>query len=101
MRYINLSVQQSDIKIKKELNFNQVPLTCGSVNDISCRFTFSKEWNDYLLLRDHLNADEAAAQRYADLKRESAQKYPDDRNAYTDSKSSLIAALLAQASAAD
>lgn len=61
----------------------------------------SKEWNDYLLLRDHLNADEAAAQRYADLKRESAQKYPDDRNAYTDSKSSLIAALLAQASAAD
>lgn len=47
MRYINLSVQQSDIKIKKELNFNQVPLTCGSVNDISCRFTFSKEWNDY------------------------------------------------------
>ncbi len=47
MRYINLSVQQSDIKIKKELNFNQVPLTCGSVNDISCRFAFSKEWNDY------------------------------------------------------
>lgn len=47
MRYINLSVQQSDIKIKKELNFNQVPLTCGSVNDISCRFSFSKEWNDY------------------------------------------------------
>ncbi len=47
MRYINLSVQQSDIKIKKELNFNQVPLTCGSVNDIACRFAFSKEWNDY------------------------------------------------------
>ncbi len=47
MRYINLTIQQSDIKIKKELNFNQVPLTCGSVNDISCRFAFSKEWNDY------------------------------------------------------
>jgi hypothetical protein len=47
MRYINLSVQQSDIKIKKELNFNEVPLTCGSVNDIACRFAFSKEWNSY------------------------------------------------------
>ena len=47
MRYINISVQQSDIKIKKELNFNQVPLTCGSVNDIACRFAFSKEWDEY------------------------------------------------------
>ncbi len=47
MRYINLTVQQSDIKIKKELNFNEVPLTCGSVNDIACRFAFSKEWTSY------------------------------------------------------
>ncbi len=47
MRYINVSVHDSDITIKKALNINKVPLTSGSVNDIACRFSFSSAWNDF------------------------------------------------------
>ena len=47
MRYINVSVHDSDITIKKALNINKVPLTSGSVNDIACRFSFSSTWNDF------------------------------------------------------
>ena len=47
MRYINVSVHDSDITIKKALNINKVPLTSGSINDIACRFSFSSAWDDY------------------------------------------------------
>lgn len=58
----------------------------------------SKEWNNYIRFRDYLNANEKAARRYAALKKELAQKYPNDRNAYTEAKSELIAELLEEAS---
>lgn len=47
MRYLHLTVRQSDVIIKKGLNLNPVPITCGSVNDIACRFEFSSDWADY------------------------------------------------------
>lgn len=58
----------------------------------------SKEWNNYLNFRDYLNAHESAAQRYGALKKELSQRYPDDRAAYTEGKSGLIAELLSEAS---
>lgn len=57
----------------------------------------SKEWNDYINFRDYLNTHENAARRYAELKQELAQKYPNDRTAYTDGKSELISELLTNA----
>lgn len=57
----------------------------------------SEEWKNYISFRDHLNSDEGAARRYADLKRELAGKYPDDRIAYTDGKAELICSLIAEA----
>ncbi|MBQ3264418.1 MAG: GrpB family protein [Ruminococcus sp.] len=57
----------------------------------------SKEWNDYINFRDYLNTHEHSALRYAALKRELAQKYPNDRTAYTEGKSELIAELLTHA----
>ena len=57
----------------------------------------SKEWTDYVNFTDYLNADAAAAEKYAALKRELAEKYPNDRVAYTEGKSELISCLLTDA----
>ena len=45
---------------------------------------------EHLLFRDYLRADAAARLAYAELKRDLAQRYPDDRLAYTDAKSAFI-----------
>ena len=57
----------------------------------------SKEWNDYIRFRDYLKTHEDVAHQYAALKRELAEKYPKDRNAYTDGKAALISVLLSEA----
>jgi GrpB-like predicted nucleotidyltransferase (UPF0157 family) len=44
----------------------------------------------HLLFRDYLRAHPAARDAYAELKRELAQRYPNDRLAYTDAKSAFI-----------
>lgn len=45
---------------------------------------------DHLLFRDYMRAHPAARDAYADLKRELASSYADDRLAYTDAKSAFI-----------
>lgn len=57
----------------------------------------SAEWENYLNFSDYLNANAAAAERYAALKKALAKQYPNDRTAYTDGKSELINALLEEA----
>lgn len=49
---------------------------------------------DRLRFRDHLRANPAVAQRYEALKRELAQRHPNDRAAYTLEKSAFIRACL-------
>ena len=58
----------------------------------------SKEWNDYICFRDYLNTHEDAAWRYAELKQELAQKFPNDRTAYTEGKAEWVSELLSEAS---
>ena len=48
----------------------------------------------HLTLRDALRADPQAAAAYAALKRELAERYRDDRDAYAEGKSAFITALL-------
>jgi GrpB-like predicted nucleotidyltransferase (UPF0157 family) len=49
------------------------------------------------LLRDFLRANPARAAEYAALKRALAVRHREDREAYTDQKSELIASMLADA----
>jgi GrpB-like predicted nucleotidyltransferase (UPF0157 family) len=47
-------------------------------------------WHEHLRFRDRLRQDPESAARYAELKRELAQQYGDDRAGYTNAKSSFI-----------
>ena len=48
-------------------------------------------------MRDYLNANEEKANEYSNLKIKLANKYPNDRNAYTQAKSKLIEEILKNA----
>lgn len=55
----------------------------------------SPRYRDELALRDRLRDDPELAARYEALKRELAERYPTDREAYTDAKGSFISQALA------
>ena len=54
-------------------------------------------WWDRLYFRDYLRAFGEEARRYEELKLTLAEKYPNDRKAYTDGKSEFIVALTEKA----
>ena len=54
-------------------------------------------WKERLLFRDYLRADPATARKYAQLKRGLAQRYEDDREAYTAAKKEFVATVVEQA----
>jgi GrpB-like predicted nucleotidyltransferase (UPF0157 family) len=54
---------------------------------------------DHLLFRDYLRAHVDAARQYETLKRQLANRYPDDRDRYTDGKSDFVAGILSKARA--
>ncbi len=71
-------------------------------NDIQTHFIHvviygEKQWNDYLNMRDYLNAHKDKAKEYSDLKERLAKTYPEDRQAYTNGKSELIETILQSA----
>jgi GrpB-like predicted nucleotidyltransferase (UPF0157 family) len=53
-------------------------------------------WDRMIRFRDALRQDASLADRYGQLKRQLAARYPDDRSAYTDEKSGFIARVLDQ-----
>jgi len=56
--------------------------------------TFHRET---VAFRDHLRANPAAAERYAARKRELAERYADDRDAYTEAKAAFVEDVLSDA----
>lgn len=54
-------------------------------------------WKERLLFRDYLRADPAMALEYAWLKHELAQRFRDDREAYTAAKAKFVAAVVVKA----
>ncbi len=71
-------------------------------NDIQTHFIHvviygEKQWNDYLNMRDYLNANKDKAKEYSDLKERLAKMFPEDRQAYTNGKSELIETILQSA----
>jgi len=77
---------------------------CGDLNNnihthyIHVVIWGQKAWNDYLNMRDYLNANDEKAAEYSKLKKDLAEKFSDNRVAYTDAKSSLVEKLLKEAS---
>jgi GrpB-like predicted nucleotidyltransferase (UPF0157 family) len=57
----------------------------------------SQAWVDYRRFHTLLVNDDAARHPYESVKRELADKYPHDRRAYTQAKSTVICGLLAAA----
>jgi GrpB-like predicted nucleotidyltransferase (UPF0157 family) len=54
----------------------------------------SNFWQDHLAFRDRLRADSSLRDRYADLKRELAARFPRDREAYISGKASFVKEVL-------
>ena len=57
----------------------------------------SETWDNYINLRDYLNAHPDEAKKYSLLKEELAKKFVNDRKTYTSSKSDFIDNLLKKA----
>ena len=57
----------------------------------------SNDWNNYINMRDYLNFNKKKALEYSKLKMQSADKYPNDRIAYTNSKNEIIEEILVSA----
>ena len=57
----------------------------------------SETWNNYIDLRDYLNAHPDEAKKYSLLKEELAKKFANDRKTYTSKKSDFINSLLINA----
>lgn len=79
---------------------NQQLYICGDLqNNIQTHFIHvvifnSKQWHDYINMRDYLNENQEKANEYSNLKIALAKKYPNDRIAYTQAKSKLIEEIL-------
>ena len=54
----------------------------------------SDEWRNHIAFRDFLRENEQAAKEYAELKRELARKFRNDRLAYTEGKSEFVETVL-------
>jgi GrpB-like predicted nucleotidyltransferase (UPF0157 family) len=55
----------------------------------------SSFWNEQRAFRDHLRSHPEAARAYAELKQRLAERYPRDREAYTNGKTEFVRSCLA------
>lgn len=99
----NEELMENGIVYRREDHPEQHLYVCGDAdNDIQTHFIHvviwgQKVWNDYLNMRDYLNAHEEKAKEYSDLKERLANEYPEDRQSYTAGKSVLIESILQSA----
>ncbi len=88
---------------RREDHPGQYLYVCGDLqNNIHTHYIHvviwgQEAWNNYINMRDYLNAHEERAKEYSSLKECLAKKYPEDRNAYTERKSALIGDILRSA----
>jgi len=82
---------------------NQHLYICGDLeNDIHTHYIHvviwgQEHWNNYINMRDYLNANNEKALEYSALKNNLAKKYSNDRVAYTNGKNDLIKKILQNA----
>ena len=56
-----------------------------------------KEWDSNILFRDYLIKHDDVAKEYSNIKNKLAEKYPTDRNAYTDGKNDFVQSVIKRA----
>lgn len=96
----NEELMRNGIVYRREDHPGQHLYVCGDLeNNIQTHYIHvvvwgSDAWNNYINIRDYLNAHEDEAKKYSDLKERLAEEYSDDRVAYTNSKSKHIERIL-------
>ena len=70
----------------------------ASAAHVHCVEVGTPFWVDHLAFRDALRADPKARDAYANLKIQLAERFRDDRTAYTEAKTAFIAGVLARRS---
>lgn len=99
----NEELKASDIVYRRQDHPGRHLYVCyDTENDIQTHFIHvviygEKQWNNYLNMRDYLDAHKDKAKEYSDLKERLAKMFPQDRQAYTNGKSLLIENILQSA----
>ena len=99
----NKELMANGIVYRRQDHPGQHLYVCGDeTNEMQTHFIHvvlwgQKAWDDYINMRDYLNAHEETAKEYSDLKERLASEYPEDRMAYTSGKSALIETILQSA----
>ncbi len=84
-------VPEFEVELPMRRYFRKPALT-GRTHHLHCVETDSAFWRDHLLFRDFLRTHPDRAAAYAELKRELAQRFSHDREAYTQAKTAFIEA---------
>ena len=96
----NYALREKGIIYRKENIPGQHLYVCGDLeNGIQTHYIHvviwgQEAWNNYINMRDYLNAHEDRAKEYSELKERLAKMYPEDRIAYINGKSALIEDIL-------
>lgn len=99
----NDDLMKNGIVYRRKDHPNQHLYVVGDLkNDIHTHYIHvviwgQEAWNNYINMRDYLNAHADKAKEYSDLKERLAKEYPEDRITYTNSKSEFIERILRMA----
>ena len=77
--------------------FHKGPSYSSRTHHLHMVETTSEFWKRHLLFRDYLRAHPETARQYYELKKALAERFPTDRAAYTDAKTSFIESTVARA----
>ena len=101
-RFISL-MEKNGFRYKDIDRNNELFFSCGDFeNDIRAAHIHvvevkSREWSDYINFRNYLIENINIAKEYEELKVSLAEKYPEDRDSYTQGKSEFIERTLREA----
>jgi GrpB-like predicted nucleotidyltransferase (UPF0157 family) len=69
----------------------------SSTHHFSLARKSSQSWRDQIAFRDYLRANPEAARTYAELKRDLAERFPQDRGSYIEGKTGFVMEVLKKA----
>ena len=99
----NDELKEAGIIYRREDHPGQHLYICGDFeNNIHTHYIHvviwgESEWNNYINMRDYLNANDEKAMEYSKLKVQLAEEYSDHRIAYTEGKHEFIEKILEEA----
>ena len=78
-------------------HFDKSGAQASGIQHVHMLVVGSESWTRHVLFRDYLRTNSDEARRYARLKRSLAERYTQDREAYTEGKTAFIERALARA----